>query len=552
MQSARRRLGRVRRRQHALARARAPVPGLRRGDRRAERRRDRARGRDAGRARARPPPAGRDGVRWLIEHQEPDGSWFGRWGVNHVYGTGAAVPALIAAGVEPSHPCIRRAIAWLEGHQNEDGGWGEDPRSYDDSEWIGRGPSTASQTAWALLALHAAGERTQALWRGVALARVHAARRRRLGRAAVHRHRLPVRLLHQLPPLPARRSRSWPSAAAWPWTLQRTLRATAPSDGSDADSRRADPRPRRGGGDGARRDGELPRRQPRAAQARARPPARGVRLRAARRRAGRLGRIEAGGTAGVGDPKKSSPRWTGSSASSTGRCAARPHRPRGEHPLLARLAVTVRECGLAREPFARLIEANRVDQRVARYETWEQLRGYCALSADPVGELVLGIFGLATPERIALSDSICTALQLTEHCQDVAEDLAARAHLPAGRGPASLWLRRGGPGGRARERAAARDARVRGRACARPAGRWRAADRPAAGPPEAGGRRVRRRWAAALEAIERARYDVLAGPPRAGRARRAAALAATLRSARSAGPGARERMGQSAGESAQR
>ena len=77
------------------------------------------------------------------------------------------MPGLIAAGVDPSHASIRRAVAWLEGHQNEDGGWGEDPRSYDDPKWIGRGPSTASQTAWALLALHAAGERSQALARGV-------------------------------------------------------------------------------------------------------------------------------------------------------------------------------------------------------------------------------------------------------------------------------------------------------------------------------------------------------------------------------------------------
>ncbi len=102
--------------------------------------------------------AARGGVRWLIECQEADGSWFGRWGVNHSYGTGAVVPALIAAGVERSHPSIRRAVRWLAEHQNEDGGWGEDPRSYDDRAWIGRGESTASQTAWALLALHAAGE----------------------------------------------------------------------------------------------------------------------------------------------------------------------------------------------------------------------------------------------------------------------------------------------------------------------------------------------------------------------------------------------------------
>ncbi|HUB74771.1 MAG TPA: squalene--hopene cyclase [Solirubrobacteraceae bacterium] len=119
-------------------------------------------------------PAAAQAVRWLLANQERDGSWFGRWGVNHVYGTGAAVPGLIAAGVEPRHPSIRRAVAWLEGHQNEDGGWGEDPRSYDEEKWIGRGPSTASQTAWALLALHAAGAssseggRSQALARGVA------------------------------------------------------------------------------------------------------------------------------------------------------------------------------------------------------------------------------------------------------------------------------------------------------------------------------------------------------------------------------------------------
>jgi squalene-hopene/tetraprenyl-beta-curcumene cyclase len=113
-------------------------------------------------------PAARRGVHWLIEQQEADGSWFGRWGINHIYGTGAAVPGLIAAGVDPRDPCIRRAVEWLEGHQNEDGGWGEDPRSYDEERWIGRGPSTASQTAWALLALHAAGERSQAIARGVA------------------------------------------------------------------------------------------------------------------------------------------------------------------------------------------------------------------------------------------------------------------------------------------------------------------------------------------------------------------------------------------------
>jgi squalene-hopene/tetraprenyl-beta-curcumene cyclase len=102
--------------------------------------------------------AARRGVTWLLRAQEKDGSWFGRWGANYVYGTGAVVPALIAAGVLPGKPPIRRAVGWLREHQNPDGGWGEDLRSYDDPALAGRGESTASQTAWALLALLAAGE----------------------------------------------------------------------------------------------------------------------------------------------------------------------------------------------------------------------------------------------------------------------------------------------------------------------------------------------------------------------------------------------------------
>jgi squalene-hopene/tetraprenyl-beta-curcumene cyclase len=102
----------------------------------------------------------RRGVAWLLRAQEADGSWFGRWGANYVYGTGAVVPALIAAGVRPGKPAIRRAVSWLVSHQNPDGGWGEDLRSYDDPAWAGRGESTASQTAWALLALLAAWDRS--------------------------------------------------------------------------------------------------------------------------------------------------------------------------------------------------------------------------------------------------------------------------------------------------------------------------------------------------------------------------------------------------------
>ena len=110
---------------------------------------------------------GRRGVAWLLDHQETDGSWFGRWGANHLYGTGGVVPALVAAGVDPASGPIRRAVRWLHDHQNDDGGWGEDLRSYVDPAWIGRGASTPSQTAWALLALIAAGDRGPSAERGV-------------------------------------------------------------------------------------------------------------------------------------------------------------------------------------------------------------------------------------------------------------------------------------------------------------------------------------------------------------------------------------------------
>jgi squalene synthase HpnC len=207
---------------------------------------------------------------------------------------------------------------------------------------------------------------------------------------------------------------------------------------------------------------------------------------------------------------------------------------RAQHPLLVRLQRTLHERELPREPFARLIEANRVDQRVSRYETWEQLRSYCALSADPVGEVVLSVLGAATPARIALSDSICTGLQLTEHCQDVAEDYAAgRIYLPAedmarfgctaeqlgvalagGAAPLPEALR----GVLAFEVARARGLLATGRPLV---GQLRGRARIAVATFLAGGN-------AALDAIERAGYDVRRGPPRATRARRALALAEVL------------------------
>jgi phytoene/squalene synthetase len=94
------------------------------------------------------------------------------------------------------------------------------------------------------------------------------------------------------------------------------------------------------------------------------------------------------------------------------------------HPVMRTLAGTVGECALPREPFLRLIEANRQDQAVTQYDSFDQLLGYCQLSAAPVGELVLHLFGAATPERVALSDCLCAGLQVIEHLQDVDEDRA--------------------------------------------------------------------------------------------------------------------------------
>ncbi|MEU8915428.1 squalene synthase HpnC [Streptomyces nigrescens] len=106
--------------------------------------------------------------------------------------------------------------------------------------------------------------------------------------------------------------------------------------------------------------------------------------------------------------------------------------PGPRHPLLRRLGPTVRRCALTPEPFLALIEANRQDQRVSRYGTYDDLAAYCELSANPVGRLVLGITGTASPERIRRSDAVCTALQIVEHVQDVAEDLGRdRIYLPA-------------------------------------------------------------------------------------------------------------------------
>ena len=114
-------------------------------------------------------PALARGVAWLMHDQREDGSWYGRWGMNYIYGTWSALSALNAAGVDQLSPTVRKAVAWLEAIQNPDGGWGEDGSSYKlDYRGYEHARSTPSQTAWALLALMAAGKvESRAVERGI-------------------------------------------------------------------------------------------------------------------------------------------------------------------------------------------------------------------------------------------------------------------------------------------------------------------------------------------------------------------------------------------------
>jgi len=187
-------------------------------------------------------------------------------------------------------------------------------------------------------------------------------------------------------------------------------------------------------------------------------------------------------------------------------------------PAIRALGETVGACGIPREPFDDLIQANRQDQLVARYETYGDLVAYCELSANPVGRVVLFIMGRPTPDRLNLSDSICTALQIIEHSQDVAEDFANdRVYLP------KEDLERFGVTEADLAKPAANDAVKRLMAFeARRAGQLLDEGAPLAGTLRgmarlaisgyiAGGR-------AALKAIEDAGYDVLKATPKPGKA----------------------------------
>jgi squalene synthase HpnC len=199
-----------------------------------------------------------------------------------------------------------------------------------------------------------------------------------------------------------------------------------------------------------------------------------------------------------------------------------------QHALTRRLAATVEACDLPRAPLQALIAANRQDQVVHAYATFAELLAYCELSADPVGQLVLHVFGAATPERIALSDRVCTALQLAEHWQDVAEDLArGRVYLPAEDrerfGVSAADLERSPAPEAVRTLMAFEVRRARAiLAEGAPLVRTlRGRPRLAVAAFVGGGR-------AAFDAIERAGCDVSAGPPRASRAARVRQLLAVL------------------------
>jgi squalene synthase HpnC len=191
-----------------------------------------------------------------------------------------------------------------------------------------------------------------------------------------------------------------------------------------------------------------------------------------------------------------------------------------EHPLMARLRETVSELGLPKEPFLHLIAANRQDQHVSRYETYDELAGYCELSANPVGRLVLHVFGRPTADRVAWSDAVCTGLQLAEHWQDVGEDYRrGRIYLPLGDlrrfGVAEVELGNGRASPAFRELMAFEVDRARRllEAGVPLTASLRGRERIAIAGYVGGGR-------AALDAVERSGYDVLGAPPTAPKALR--------------------------------
>ena len=140
---------------------------------------------------------------YLWATQEPEGCWYGRWGVNYIYGTWQVLLGPEGHRLPDGPPGGRRAADWLESVQQASGGWGESCLSYDDPSWMGRGEPTASQTAWAVLGLIAAGRADgEAVRAGHPVPARHPECRRHLGRDQLHGNRIPSRLLSQISPLP--------------------------------------------------------------------------------------------------------------------------------------------------------------------------------------------------------------------------------------------------------------------------------------------------------------------------------------------------------------
>jgi squalene synthase HpnC len=201
---------------------------------------------------------------------------------------------------------------------------------------------------------------------------------------------------------------------------------------------------------------------------------------------------------------------------------------RGDAPrleVISQLAPAVTECGIPAQPLRDLIQANRQDQLVRRYQTFGDLTGYCELSANPVGRIVLHVFGAYSPRRATLSDHVCTALQLAEHWQDVAEDYQnGRIYLPAedldrfGVTEQALAGPSAGPELRALMSFQVSRASALLSAGSPLIGTLRGAGRVAVAGYVAGGR-------AALAAIQAAGHDVLAATPRPAKPRLIAELA---------------------------
>jgi squalene synthase HpnC len=184
------------------------------------------------------------------------------------------------------------------------------------------------------------------------------------------------------------------------------------------------------------------------------------------------------------------------------------------------LQPTIRACDLPREPFLRLIEANRMDQRISQYATWDDLKHYCAHSAEPVGRLVLGVLGNDDAELVALSDDVCTGLQLVNFLQDVPRDRAlGRVYLPAEDRRAFLVLDLTSPNQPLRNLLRFEAERARGLLASGEELGNRLGGRT--------GRAVAlfaRGGLAALESLERADWDIFNSRPRPSRARLAVAV----------------------------